>query len=137
MDLVTKIDGSDREVTIKVDLGEENGQPALEGLRTALLNRGTNMEIVDNVIASHARASLKTYFRAIAKAGMKATKDRGPLTDEEIQVRVDNAVPGIARDRGTGSNDKKLAAAAKAYEMMSAEEQRAYIEQLKAKLKAA
>lgn len=132
MQLPTKMENSDRIVNIEVDFGD-NG---LEGLRQALLTRGVKPEAVDSVIASHAIANLKVYFRSIAKAGMKTTKERTePLTDAEIQERIDKAIPGVSVEREAVSAEKKLTTAANAFDKLTPEEQEAYLEQLRSKLK--
>lgn len=135
MILPTKMENSDRVVNIDVDFGEDDASK-MTGLKSALIARGVKEETVDDVIASHAIANLKVYFRAVAKAGMKTTKERPePLTDEQIQAKVDEAIPGVSAEREAVSAEKKLTTAAKAFDLLSAEEQEAYIQQLRDKLK--
>ena len=100
MDLQTKMDGSDRVVTITVDFGESREEgSSLDNLSAALMDRGVPAGVVMDVIAGHAIANLKVYFRAAVKAGMKGGKDTPPLTDEEIQAKVDKMAPTVPSER--------------------------------------
>jgi hypothetical protein len=136
MDLLTKMENSDREVTITVDFGENAPGDKLTALRAALVARGVKEEIVEEVIASHAIANLKVYFRSGAKAGMKGKKDEAPLTDAEIQAKVDKMIPSIAPERDAQTAMKKLETAEKVFGNLSDEEQAAYLEKLQARLAA-
>ena len=133
MDLLTKLDNGAREVTITVDFGEAGSSTKMQNLRAALLTRGVPDPILDDVIASHAIANLKVYFRAIAKSGMRPTKDRpDPLDDVAIQARVDKAIPSIAEAREAASAEKKLDATKKVFDKLTPEEQETYIANLQA-----
>lgn len=100
MDLLTKMDGSEREVTISVAFGEDaSGAVKLPALRDALTARGVGTEIVDDVIAGHAVANLKVYFRSGAKGAMKGTKDKPTWTDAEIQDKINKMIPGIPMEK--------------------------------------
>ncbi len=135
MELLTKVEGSERQVTVSVDLGETRDGDELEALKAALIERGVKPETVNAVVTSHARANLKVYFRAGVKTGMKPNKDGVSLTDEEIQAKVDKMIPGVAAEREGANAEKKLAAAQKAYDGMTAEDQAAFLEKLQNRLK--
>jgi hypothetical protein len=100
MDLITRMDGSDREVTVTVDFGENRDGTMLENLKSALIERGVPSGTVEDVIAGHAIANLKVYFRSGVKNGMKPSKTRlEPLPDSKIQSIVDQMVPTVPSER--------------------------------------
>ena len=100
MDLQTRMDGSDRVVTTTVDFGESREEgSSLDNLSAALMDRGVPAGTVMDVISGHAIANMKVYFRSSVKAGMKGGKDTPPLTDEEIQEKVNKMIPTVPSER--------------------------------------
>lgn len=134
MELITKMEGTDREVTSVYDFGEETG--GFNGLRGSLTAKGVPEDKVDDIIASHAIANMKVGVRAIVKAGMKATKDRGPLTDDQIQEKLDKHVFGLAVEKEAKPlpKDKLMAQLKALYADMTDEEKAAEKERLQALL---
>lgn len=137
MELITKMEGSDREVTVNVDFGENRGGNPLENLKAAMLERGVKAESLDAIIAGHAIANLKVYFRSLVKVGMKAKEDKPALTDEELQAKVDKAIPSEPSERTGATVEKRKEAFAKDFLKKSPEEQAKIIAELQAQIAAA
>lgn len=118
MELPTKIETSDRVVTVSYDFGD-NLQEMLKLFGEA-------------VVYSHAKANMKVHIRAIVKSGMKATKERAPLTDAEIQAKIAGHVIGIAPERSPETKEKKIKSYHATAASMTAEEVEDEIKKLKA-----
>ena len=126
IELPTKMEGSDRIVTVEYDFGDN-----LEEMRSILTGKG--VKDVDAVIFSNARANMKVSCRAVVKTAMKKTDDK-VLTDEQIQAKVNEWTPGVSVEREPVSREKKLNAFEKEFDKMSAEEKQGYLDALRTRL---